>query len=93
MTQYYTIKETAEILKTTENTIRVKVRNGVIPKHPWDGDIRIPKEFIDRWDVSTKESFIEQRYKALLDQAERDNQELKNKIRKIMQISLEVEIK
>lgn len=90
MPHYYTIKEVAEILQTTENTVRVKIREGIIPVHPWDGPPRVPKEFIDNWERTT-ETFAEKRYKALLEQMERENQALKDKLRQITIISLEVE--
>ena len=51
---------------------------------------RVPKDFVDNWEETT-ESFAERRYKALLEQMERENHELRNKLRQITIISLEVE--
>ena len=71
-------------------TVRRKIHQGIIPTHPMSEGKRVPKDFVDNWEETT-ESFAERRYKALLEQMERENHELRNKLRQITIISLEVE--
>lgn len=91
--QYYTVLEAAEILRTTPNTIRVKIREGKIPIHPLEGNPLIPKDFIDTWDINTKETFIVKKLKHEIELKDQEIQELKNIIRSMVKIGLEVDYK
>lgn len=91
-TKYYTVQEAAELLRTTPNTIRIKIREGKIPVHPLEGYPLIPKEFIDFWDVNTKETFRERKMRMELEEKDKTILDLKNKIRQITRIGLEIEM-
>lgn len=90
--QYYTVTQAAEILQKDANTIRVKIREGKIPVHPLDGEPRIPKEYLDNWDVNSNETFRERKLRQEIELKDQMIQDLKNKIRKITRIGLEVEL-
>jgi len=62
---YYTVSEAAKLLRTTPNTIRVKIREGKIPTHPLEGYPLIPKEFIDNSDTFSLTFFDDSFKKAL----------------------------
>ena len=88
--QYYSIDQVAKLFGYDVATVRRKIQQGIIPTHPMSEGKRVPKDFVDNWEETT-ESFAERRYKAMLEQMERENHELKNKLRQITIISLEVE--
>lgn len=90
--EYYTVNETAKILKTTANTIRVKIREGKIPIFPWEGEPRIPKEFLENWYQDTTETFQERKLKQILEQKNEEIKQLKNTIRIMVKTGLEVEL-
>ena len=53
---------------------------------------QIPKEYLDNWDVTSNETFRERKLKQELELKDQMIQDLKNKIRKITRIGLEVEL-
>lgn len=90
---YYTVSEAAELLRTSPNTIRVKIREGKIPIHPWEGELRIPADFIENWDIEQdKETFRERRLRLKNEQLLREVQDLKKIIRSIVRIGMEIDL-
>lgn len=90
--QYYTVTEAAEILRTTPNTIRVKIREGKIPVHPLEGNPLIPKEFIETWDVESQETFTERKLRQELASTQEELKEVKTTLRQILRIGMEVDL-
>ncbi len=70
---YFTVAEAAELLRTTPITIRVKIREGKIPTHPFDGNPLIPREFIEKYDLNSVEAYREIKLRQQLDNKENEN--------------------
>lgn len=90
--QYYTVAEAAELLRTTPNTIRGKIRVGKIPVYPFEGYPLIPKDLIDNWDINTKETFRERKLKLQLEEKDRIIYDLKQTIRRMVALGLESDL-
>lgn len=88
--QYYSIDQVAKLFGYDVATVRRKIQQGIIPTHPMSKGKRVPKDFVDNWEETT-ESFAERRLREQLEAKERENHELRNKLRQITRISLEVE--
>lgn len=92
MQEYLTVEQAAEKLQLTPGTIYSKIKSGVIPTHPWSDKPRIPAEALNNWDISSNETFSERKLKRELEERDRTIQELRNKLRQITRIGLEVEV-
>lgn len=92
MKLYYTLKEAADILRCSSQTVTRRVNEGIIPTHPGDKGL-IPREYVENWDIDLgKETFRERKLKQQLEERDKTILDLKNKIRQITRIGLEVEI-
>jgi len=90
---YYTVSEAAKLLRTTPNTIRVKIREGKIPTHPLEGYPLIPKEFIDNWDIDhDKETFKERKLRHKNEKLLKEVQDLKTIIKSMVRIGMEIDL-
>lgn len=89
---FLTVEQVAEMFQVTTSSIYQKISDGTIPTHPWFGKPRIPKEAVMNWDISKKETFKERKLRQELELKDLEINELKNKLRKITRIGLEVEI-
>lgn len=88
---YYTVKEVADIFRCSTHTIKRRIDEGVIPTHPDETGL-IPRQYVETWDIETKETFRERKLKQELELERKENLSLKNKIREILRIGLEVKI-
>ncbi len=92
MQEFLTVEQAADILQLTPQTIYAKIKNGVIPTHPWSDKPRIPMEALKNWDVDINETFKERKLRRELELRDQEILVLKNKLRQITRIGLEVEI-
>lgn len=92
MPEFLTVEQAAEKLQLTPGTIYSKIRNGIIPTHPWSEKPRIPLEALNNWDVDSSETFKERKLRQEIELKDRTIQDLKNKLRQITRIGLETEL-
>lgn len=91
MELYYNLDEVSQLLHRDKQTVVRDIKKGIIPTHP-DYKHIVPKEYVDIWDVDTKETFRERKLKQELELNLKEIQELKNIIREILKIGMEVKI-
>jgi len=89
---FLTVDQVAEKLQLTPGTVYSKIKAGIIPTHPWSDKPRIPKEALENWNEDDKSTFAERKLRQELELKDQMIQDLKNKIRKITRIGLEVEL-
>jgi excisionase family DNA binding protein len=89
--EFLTVEQAAEKLQLTPGTIYSKIRNGIIPTHPWSEKPRIPLEALNNWDVDSSETFKERKLRQEIELKDREIQDLRNKLRQITRIGLETE--
>lgn len=89
---FLTVDQVAEKLQLTPGTVYSKIKSGIIPTHPWSDKPRIPKEALENWSEDDKSTFAERKLRQEIELKDQMIQDLKNKIRKITRIGLEVEI-
>jgi excisionase family DNA binding protein len=90
--EFLTVEQAAEKLQLTPGTIYSKIRNGIIPTHPWSEKPRIPLEALNNWDVDSNETFKERKLRRDIEIRDQEILSLKNKLRQITRIGLEVDI-
>lgn len=92
MEKYLTVNQVAEKLQLTPATVYAKIRAGIIPTHPWSEKPRIPIEALENWDNNAKVPYRERQLIQELELKDKEIQELKNIIRSMIKLGLEVEL-